>query len=56
MEMITEMALMIPKNETEQILIGNFFHAQDNAINAAKEQIQKLIILKQALLDKMFAA
>lgn len=56
MEMITEMALMIPKNETEQILIGNFFRAQDNAINAAKEQIQKLIILKQALLDKMFAA
>lgn len=56
MEMITEMALMIPKNEAEQILIGNFFRAQDNAINAAKEQIQKLIILKQALLDKMFAA
>lgn len=40
----------------EQQMIGNFFRAQDNAINAAKEQIQKLIILKQALLDKMFAA
>lgn len=41
---------------TEQKMIADYFSSHEQKIIAAKEQIQKLIILKQALLDKMFAA
>ena len=40
----------------EQQMIGDFFREQDEQINAAQQQIKKLTIIKQALLQKMFAA
>ena len=40
----------------EQQMIGDFFREQDEQINAAQQQIKKLKIIKQALLQKMFAA
>ena len=40
----------------EQQMIGDFFHEQDEKINAAQAQIKKLNIIKQALLQKMFVA
>ena len=43
-------------SDKEQQKIGNFFCQQDEVINAAHEQIKKLSIIKQALLQKMFAA
>ena len=43
-------------SDKEQQKIGNFFRQQDEVINAAHEQIKKLSIIKQALLQKMFAA
>ena len=39
----------------EQQKIGDFFREQDDAINAADQQIRKLKTIKQALMDKMFA-
>lgn len=39
----------------EQQKIGDFFREQDDAINAAEQQIRKLKTIKQALMDKMFA-
>lgn len=40
----------------EQKKIGDFFREQDEQINTAVQQIHKLKIIKQALLQKMFAA
>lgn len=40
----------------EQQKIGDFFREKDNQINAAQQQIKKLTIIKQALLQKMFVA
>ena len=39
----------------EQQKIGDFFREQDDAINAADQQIRKLKTIKRALMDKMFA-
>lgn len=38
----------------EQKKIGDFLHEQDVLIEASAEQLKKLVILKQALLSKMF--
>lgn len=38
----------------EQQKIGDFFHSQDETINAAARQITKLKTLKQACLEQMF--
>lgn len=46
----------IPASNEEQELIGDFFRSQDEQINAASEQINKLKTIKQALLQKMFTA
>lgn len=46
----------IPTDFAEQQKIGDFFREQDSHINAANEQITKLKTIKQALLQKMFAA
>lgn len=46
----------VPQSQDEQQLIGDFFREQDSHINAANEQITKLKTIKQALLQKMFAA
>lgn len=46
----------VPASNEEQKLIGDFFRSQDEQINAASEQINKLKTIKQALLQKMFAA
>ncbi len=40
----------------EQKRIGAFFYEQEEAINASQEKINKLRIIKQSLLQKMFAA
>ena len=40
----------------EQQKIGNFFREQDEVICASADNITKLKTIKQALLQKMFAA
>lgn len=49
------LSLLVP-SYFEQQKIGDFFRRQDEIINASQEKISKLIIIKQALLQKMFAA
>lgn len=45
-----------PKEFAEQQRIGEFFLKQDEAIHASADNINKLKTIKQALLEKMFAA
>ena len=47
--------IYLPTDKVEQQKIGNFFREQDEAINAADQQIRKLKTIKRALMDKMFA-
>lgn len=46
----------MPTNFAEQQKIGEFFREQDEVINASTDNVKKLKIIKQALLEKMFAA
>ncbi len=50
-----ETPILLPSKK-EQELIGKFLYEHDEQINAAQQQIKKLTIIKQALLQKMFAA
>ena len=52
---IEDLIILVPSKK-EQQMIGDFFREQDEQINAAQQQIKKLTIIKQALLQKMFAA
>lgn len=52
---ILNTSILVP-SFTEQQRIGDFFHEQDMMINASQERINKLKIIKQSLLQKMFAA
>lgn len=53
-QLVRQVDIMVPSH-LEQQMIGDFFREQDEAINAADQQIRKLKTIKQALMDKMFA-
>jgi type I restriction enzyme S subunit len=45
---------VIPLEKTEQTAIGNFFRDLDDAIALAKQQHEKTLNIKKAMLEKMF--
>lgn len=49
-----EIVITIPADISEQKKIGNFFQNLDNLLSLQKEKLEKLRLLKAALLDKLF--
>lgn len=53
-DIVKSQIVTIPKNNEEQIAIGNYFQKLDNLIDQHQQQITKLNNIKQACLSKMF--
>jgi type I restriction enzyme S subunit len=51
---IRQLLVSIPKEEKEQMKIGNYFKQLDNLIEQKEKKYQKLKQFKKAMLDKMF--
>ena len=54
MDMLTELKVSIPQNDTEQKKIGDFFKQLDDTITLHQRKLAKLKELKQGYLQKMF--
>ncbi|EPC29422.1 Type I restriction-modification system, specificity subunit S [Lacticaseibacillus paracasei subsp. paracasei Lpp22] len=54
MDMLTELKLSIPQNNSEQQKIGSFFKQLDDTIDLHQRKLAKLKELKQGYLQKMF--
>jgi len=54
MSMLADLEIQVPRKESEQILIGNFFHNLDSQLSAEVEKLELLNQLKSAFLQKMF--
>lgn len=52
--MLKQMKFYIPRDESEQKAIGDYFRNLDALISAKRQKLEKLQNLKQACLDKMF--
>ena len=51
---MANMSLLMPKDIAEQRIIGNLFEKLDNAIILQQRKLEKLKIIKEALIIKMF--
>jgi type I restriction enzyme S subunit len=54
MDMLTELKLSIPQNNSEQQKIGSFFKQLDDTIDLHQRKLEKLQELKKGYLQKMF--
>ena len=54
MDMLTELKVSIPQNDTEQKKIGDFFKQLDDTIALHQRKLEKLQELKKGYLQKMF--
>ncbi|MEY8457450.1 hypothetical protein AALA74_11770, partial [Turicimonas muris] len=52
--MLKQMVFLMPTSETEKTAIGNFFRTLDDAISLHQRKLEKMQLLKKALLQQMF--